>query len=281
MISMRPLLPLAGLGSFLLFSTLPAQALKTDWATTEGGRMRIVVDPLPDREGIIRGALEIDLAPGWKTYWTDPGASGIPPQIDLSGSRGIALEAVHLPAPVRVDDGYTVWAGYKQPVSFALEMTADGAARLEAEVFIGICEKICVPFQADFELDIPAPGDIRATDAASQAVVDAAYLGLPAAPSEDFRVVSLKRADAQEDRLAVTLDLPAWRPAGAVPSLFLTGPDGFLFGTPELVRDADRTALFHVPVHEWPQSAGAAQAPLELVVTLGQRAIETERAIAD
>ena len=79
------------LAGVLAVSGIPAMALDSGWVTTEGARMRLVVDPEPDPSGITRGALEIDLDEGWKTYWIDPGASGIPPQIDFSPSTGIEL----------------------------------------------------------------------------------------------------------------------------------------------------------------------------------------------
>ena len=35
----------------------------------------------------LRAGVEIRLDPGWKTYWRDPGDSGVPPTFDFSGSR--------------------------------------------------------------------------------------------------------------------------------------------------------------------------------------------------
>src|SRR5690606_40529635 len=55
-----------------------AQAASSDWHNVEGGSIRIVTACAPDAEGYIRGALQIVLVPGWKTYWMDPGSSGVP-----------------------------------------------------------------------------------------------------------------------------------------------------------------------------------------------------------
>ncbi|HZD25518.1 MAG TPA: protein-disulfide reductase DsbD domain-containing protein, partial [Alphaproteobacteria bacterium] len=38
----------------------------------------------------LRFGLEFRLAPGWKTYWRNPGESGAPPQFDWSGSGNLA-----------------------------------------------------------------------------------------------------------------------------------------------------------------------------------------------
>jgi DsbC/DsbD-like thiol-disulfide interchange protein len=112
--------------------------------------MRLVVDPEPRGDGKIMAVLDVDLEPGWKTYWRDPGSAGIPPMLDFSQSTGIDLEAFAYPPPVRVDDGYAVWAGYTAPVRFPLvQADSNRDAQIRAQAFIGICEKICVPFQAE------------------------------------------------------------------------------------------------------------------------------------
>jgi len=40
-------------------------------------------------DGIHMAALQLDMAPGWKTYWRQPGDSGIPPRFDFSQSVGV------------------------------------------------------------------------------------------------------------------------------------------------------------------------------------------------
>ena len=69
---------------------VPAFASATDWLEVNGGRVRLVTSGLPDSSGLLNGALEIDLEPGWKTYWRDPGDAGVPPQIDIARSSNIA-----------------------------------------------------------------------------------------------------------------------------------------------------------------------------------------------
>ena len=39
--------------------------------------------------GIHMAALQLDLAPGWKTYWRQPGDSGLAPRFDFSQSEGV------------------------------------------------------------------------------------------------------------------------------------------------------------------------------------------------
>src|ERR1700727_970436 len=53
----------------------------------------------------LRAGVEIKLDPGWKTYWRDPGDSGVPPTLDFSGSDNVKSVTVLWPAPELFPDG--------------------------------------------------------------------------------------------------------------------------------------------------------------------------------
>ncbi|WP_179759048.1 protein-disulfide reductase DsbD domain-containing protein [Hoeflea halophila] len=235
--------------------------------------MRLVVDPVVRDDGTIRGILDVALDPGWKTYWRDPGSAGIPPTLDFSQSQGIDFDKMEYPAPVRVDDGYSVWAGYTAPVQFPLTFrrTLSGEARIHAQAFIGICEKICVPFQA--ELTVELPRNQAAGDPDSEAV-HAAFAHLPEPAGVDFSIETAS-LDLNSKQLDVTASLPAFRPLNANAELFVAGPQGFAFGPPKLVRDTGGVAEWTVRVDP-PAGFGknSEKMDLDVVITLGQRAIE-------
>ncbi|WP_429924676.1 hypothetical protein [Agrobacterium vitis] len=70
-----------------------ACAATSDWATSDGGRMRVIVLP-PAPDGTRQAGLQIEPNDGWFTYWREPGDSGIPPQSDRrAGGEGHALAA--------------------------------------------------------------------------------------------------------------------------------------------------------------------------------------------
>ncbi len=77
------------LAPFLLASlALPAIASNSDWTETPGGRVRVVLEDNGTNKAASherRGALQIELQPGWKTYWRNPGDAGVPPQINIEG----------------------------------------------------------------------------------------------------------------------------------------------------------------------------------------------------
>jgi DsbC/DsbD-like thiol-disulfide interchange protein len=263
---------LAGAALATALTIAPAWSVESAWADTEGGRMRLVVDPEPRGDGQIMAVLDVDLEPGWKTYWRDPGSAGIPPMLDFSRSTGIDLETFAYPPPVRVDDGYAVWAGYTAPVRFPLVLrrTATGTAHIRAQAFIGICEKICVPFQADLEVELPP--DAIASRAARTLVGDA-MASLPEPSGADFHLTAA-RADADQMQVEIAAVLPAFRPASVKPDLFVSGPAGFAFAPPKLISDSGGEARWMVQVEGLPK--GTSQIDLDAidaVVTFGRRAM--------
>lgn len=251
---------------------LPAWALESAWAETEGGRMRLVVDPEPRADGKIMAVLDVDLDAGWKTYWRDPGSAGIPPLLDFSQSNGIDLETFDYPPPVRVDDDYAVWAGYTAPVRFPLTLTrtAGGTAQIRAQAFIGICEKICVPFQAELTVDLPP--DAVASRTAKNLINDA-VASLPEPAGTDFHL-TVAKANADKTRIEIAVALPAFRPASVTPELFVSGPSGFAFAPPELISDSGDEALWSVRVERKPENASDMDLDaINAVVTFGRRAM--------
>ncbi|PKQ06611.1 MAG: hypothetical protein CVT72_05995, partial [Alphaproteobacteria bacterium HGW-Alphaproteobacteria-11] len=56
--------------------------------------------------------IDMRLAPGWKTYWKNPGDSGIAPSFDWSASENVADIDLGWPAPRRFDDPGDVTYGY-------------------------------------------------------------------------------------------------------------------------------------------------------------------------
>lgn len=223
-----------------------ALASSSPWHKAEGARLRILTSGAPDAAGRLKGALQIDLKPGWKTYWRDPGGSGVPPEIDISSSTNIASFEMAYPAPIRFDDESGPWIGYKHSVVFPMtfQLAAPGQpAKIAAEVFIGVCETICIPFQASLSFD-PS----RDPDNADHAAVIAKAAGaLPGAAEADFGATLLS---TDEDGMQVAARFPG-DPDQA--DLFVAGTDGYALGTPEK-RAADGKTVFAVPVIERPET---------------------------
>lgn len=118
--------------------------------------MRLVADA-PAEDGALRAGVEIKLAPGWKTYWINPGPTGIPPRLDFTASENVASAQPLWPAPVRFTDGSSHAIGYAGRFIVPLRIEpkeADRPVRLNAVLDYGLCENICVPARAELALTL-------------------------------------------------------------------------------------------------------------------------------
>ncbi|MDP3898147.1 MAG: protein-disulfide reductase DsbD family protein [Mesorhizobium sp.] len=238
-----------------------AAAGSSAWFDTDGARIRLLTAEAADAGGTLRGALEIVLEPGWKTYWRDPGDAGIPPQIDISASTNVSGAVFDFPAPVRFHEG---WAGYAQsvslPVRFAIPDPAHFSA-VEADIFLGICKEVCVPVQAR----LSAAQQSAASDAESGAAVEAAFAALPGPASEGFGIAGLRD---EGSRLVATATLAG----DADAELFVVTPTGWVLRPPEAAR-ADGAVSFSIPVAERPTGAAAGPVAFDYTLVSGGKSV--------
>lgn len=170
------------------------------WETVKGGRLRLVTTPAgPD--GAASAAIEIELEPGFKTYWRNPGADGIPPQVGFLGSINVGEAKLTLPPPHVFRDA-SVTVGYKDDVSFPIAVrTADPTRsyRLVASGTLGFCADVCVP--VPFRLEATPP------QATAQSGLVAAGVQQMLAPSEGMKLDGA-RYDPSTGRLEVEATVP-------------------------------------------------------------------------
>ncbi|TGQ63644.1 hypothetical protein EN829_030690 [Mesorhizobium sp. M00.F.Ca.ET.186.01.1.1] len=241
--SLKILLLGAAIGSGI---ALPAAASSSAWYSSEGGKVRLVTSGKPDSAGRIQGVLDIALKPGWKTYWRDPGDAGVPPQLDISASTNVADARLSFPAPQRHDDGYGKWAGYNQPVSLPVVFTlssARDAAIIDADVFLGICETICIPVQTRLTVD-PGSDPDNAEDAE---LVKRSFAALPGPAKPDFGINVLP---GDHESLVVEASFPG-DPAAA--DFFVAGEHDYMFGSPSR-SEKDGKLIFTVPILDRPST---------------------------
>ena len=149
----------------LLIATSPVAAGETRWFETDGGNVRIVTEPYAPGADFVRGIIDIDLQPGWKTYWRDPGSGGIPPSIQVNDLDVVRSTHIDFPVPNWISSKYGSYAGYEAPVQIPFTFVTNGPATdqiIQARVFIGICKEICIPAFTDFNVPlIEANGSSR------------------------------------------------------------------------------------------------------------------------
>jgi DsbC/DsbD-like thiol-disulfide interchange protein len=261
-------LPTAGA---CLFQSAPALAETTEWASNEGGRMRIVA-LAPDTRGVVHGALQIEPKAGWITYWREPGDAGIPPQISFPEASGIRMNKMSYPAPKRFDNGDLRDIGYDTPVAFPFELQLDDAGNpsaTKATAFIGICRNICIPFQAEFSLALkPDTG----TSFAEAMVINDAEARLPKAPSDDFRVTH-HAMSVDGKTLQVKLRLPKGSPKK--PKVIVTGPEGHVLFGDGKGKPSDGDYVLDMPIGKLPEGYEMRGKRWGILVLAGDRAMET------
>ena len=140
----------------------------------------------------VLAGFSLQLAPGWKTYWRNPGDAGVPPQINIDGN---AKAQIGFPAPVRFEGDDAGGIGYKQPVSLPIVFHLKSAdERLKGHVFLGVCEKICVPVQATFDFPLDSDQQESSPQAiAARTIIETAFDRLPTPASSAFGISGVKR----------------------------------------------------------------------------------------
>jgi len=200
----------------------------------------------------LRAGVEIRLEPGWKTYWRDPGDSGVPPTLDFSGSENVKSAAVEWPAPERFPDGAGGNSiGYLDHVILPLRIAAEDAGKqslLHLKLGYAICGNLCVPVEANLKLALTGDGAEEATlEKAEIRVPRRVALGPNTGPDKGLAVLAVHRepGDAHE-RVVVEVAAPAGEPVdlfveGPTPewSLPLPQPDGSSGATRQFTFDLD------------------------------------------
>lgn len=144
----------------LLFLLGLAPSLAAESAAVSSPRM--VATLVTDTDAVAPGrafrlALRLRMTPGWHTYWQNPGDAGQPPELALTLPPGSTAGALQFPAPVRLEEGPVTTYAYNSEVLLAVRIVpGDGPLHIEATATWLVCEKICVPEEGRFTLDLPA-----------------------------------------------------------------------------------------------------------------------------
>ncbi len=186
MIMMVPPRAAIGLTITLLASSLAFEAHAEDaspWQRDSHSAVRLLAG---SRSGsVLLGGIAFQLQPGWKTYWRTPGDSGVPPRFDFSKSENIDAVTILWPAPSKFDDGAGGRSlGYHDQVVLPLRIVAKNADKpvtLRASINYAVCEKLCIPVEADAELPFTsvASTEDNALSTALDAVPKPANVGDP------------------------------------------------------------------------------------------------------
>ncbi len=221
MIAIVPRRAAVGVAATLLASSFAPSAQAEDaspWQRDGHSAVRLLAG---SRSGaVLLGGIAFQLQPGWKTYWRTPGDSGVPPRFDFSKSENIEAVTVMWPAPLKFDDGAGgVSLGYHDQTVLPLRIvpkSADRPVTLRAAISYAVCEKICIPVEANAELafNSVASTEDSALFAALDTVPKPANVGDP----NPLTIRDVKR----EGKSAVLIDVVT--PDARDVNLFVEGP---------------------------------------------------------
>jgi DsbC/DsbD-like thiol-disulfide interchange protein len=117
----------------------------------DGTRVRLLEGWREPGSGPHVAAIEIALAPGWYTYWRVPGAAGIAPSFDWTGSRNLGAARIEWPTPSVFDSFGVRTIGYHDGVVLPVLLTPEAPGQpieVSLTLSFGVCRDICIPREA-------------------------------------------------------------------------------------------------------------------------------------
>lgn len=260
--------------AILLLSAVssPALAAATPWQNVaDGVRLRLITSDIRKPGGSTLVGLQLTMPDGDRTYWRNPGESGIPTIVDIAGSTGVSAAQIHWPVPQIDKSAGVLDYVYRGATILPVSLAVDGPAPvLRAAVVMGICSDVCVPVRASFAL----PLEFGAADPGQSIRLQQALAEVPIAwdkPSPPFASV---RYDAAAKALHIALDDDEVDPG----SIIATGDDpALIFDAPQKSPDGRSVLL---PLRDAPDG-GWAGGPLTLTFTTPRGAFDVSaRAVA-
>jgi DsbC/DsbD-like thiol-disulfide interchange protein len=221
---------------------------------------------------VLLGGIGFQLQPGWKTYWRAPGDSGVPPRIDFSKSDNVESVTILWPAPAKFPDGNGgISLGYQKQVTLPLRIhvkSADRPVTLRAKIDYAVCEKLCLPVEANAELAFSSSASTA--DSAIAAALDT--VPKPAKIGDDN---PLTIRDVRRDgKIGVIVDVVT--PDGKDADLFAEGPTpDWALPVPKLIkREASGVQRFSFDLDGLPPGASPDNAALKLTLAGANTAYE-------
>ena len=135
-------------------------------AAAQLGKRENSIKPELVVEGPARPGGEVELAilmhtkPGWHGYWINPGDAGLPMRIEWQLPQGASLTPLRFPVPDRLLVAGIVNYVYERDHAILTRLkvpaNAKGVLPIRASAqWLACTDKVCVPEQGEFSLDIP------------------------------------------------------------------------------------------------------------------------------
>src|SRR3984957_6774990 len=262
-----------GFAATILLSSLAIEARADDaspWLRDGHSAVRLLAG---SRSGaVLLGGIAFQLQPGWKTYWRTPGDSGVPPRFDFSKSDNIEAVTVLWPAPVKFDDGAGGHSmGYHNQIVLPLRIVAKNADKpvtLRADINYAVCDKLCIPVDANAELAFTSVASTQ--DSALFAALDTVPKPANVGDPNPLTIRDVKR----DGKSTVWVDVVT--PDSKDVSLFVEGPTpDWALPVPALLEHSPPgVKRFAFELDGLPPGANPEGAALKLTLAGGDRSYE-------
>jgi len=261
---------------FSFLSHLPAHAGSSAWQKDQDVSVRLIsaVEGTGTETRIPLG-LEIQLAPGWHTYWRTPGEAGQPPRFNWQTSMnpGGNLQDVQVlfPAPQRYSEQGIETIGYRDHVVLPIEaqvLSPGKALVLDTKLELLVCSATCIPKQFSFLLAIP-PGE--ATPGPEASLIQEAQKRVPL--SSGAAELTITNVQRNPDNLVITVSK---KTPFSAPDIFIENDHNVVFNKPEVVMNEDKsTATFRLKTSAaLPEGVSLATLPVTITITDNGQALE-------
>jgi DsbC/DsbD-like thiol-disulfide interchange protein len=213
----------------LMLQGQPALAAASAWTKAVDSQLRLI-SARPDSgpwRGMMAG-IQIRLDPGWRTYWQNPGDSGVPPSFDWSGSENLKSAEVLYPAPRSFEEAGGIAFGYENEVVFPVRIVPadpDQPVSLKLKVDYGLCRNLCIPNEAKLALTL-TPG--AGADPSDRLLLDS-FLDLVPEPAAKGSLPAVTKFSAELSLAKPKLVIETQFPAGSSRAdLYLMTPDAYV-----------------------------------------------------
>ncbi|EJF85771.1 protein-disulfide reductase DsbD domain-containing protein [Candidatus Bartonella washoeensis] len=227
-----------GLLNFSLSAQTKQQSylFATPWYESDGGRIRLAITN-PSLSGIRNGIIEIILKPGWKTYWRNPGNSGMAPFFNFK--QQVSYE-IFYPTPQLYETENDWSIGYKNKV--LLPFTISNAHNnLTGSLTLGLCNEICLPFTVNFNFS----SSIEKNKRLPSSLLKKAQDTLPRTTNHALKI----NAEKNKKNLFIKIQ----NNSKIIPtSLFLDGGE-MQIGPAKKISDNVEYTVFSAPIHFTPE----------------------------
>ena len=192
--------------------------------------------------------VQIDLAEGWKTYWSMPGEAGIAPHFDWARSLNVADIELRWPAPARYHDASGETIGYADRVVFPVTvrpLDPDQPVELVLDLSYAVCRDLCVPARVKLSQTFDRKTAMSSLDSVLIGEFDSQV------PQPEAQGLGIARASVEDRdgalRLVVVLEGPA---ADASTDIFVENFERAYFRAARLEARSGNASIFHLPIDD-------------------------------